>query len=84
MTREDIAEINENILFLEEDEMDVAILGLAQGFGSEPTVAYSVPKILEVLMTRDGMSYEDADEFFQFNIIGSYNGECMPVFIYTD
>ena len=84
MTREDIGEINDKALFLEEKEMDEAILGIAQSFGKEPIVAYSVPKILNVLMTRDGMSYDDADEFFQFNILGSYNGECMPVFIYTD
>ena len=84
MTREDVAEANEHIQFLSEDEMDEAIMGVAQGFGSEPTVAYSVPKILQILQKRDGMTYDEAREFFEFNIIGAYVGETMPVFIYME
>ena len=32
-------------------------------------------------MDRDGMSYEDAIEFFDFNMIGAWVGEFTPIFI---
>jgi hypothetical protein len=32
-------------------------------------------------MERDGMSYEDATEFFEFNIAGSYVGEATPIWV---
>ena len=35
-------------------------------------------------MTRDGMTYEEAIEFFEFNIKGSWMGEYTPVYIYTN
>ena len=31
-------------------------------------------------MGRDGMSYEDAIEFFEYNTIGSWMGEGTPLF----
>ena len=40
--------------------------------------------ICEILVERDGMSVDEAYEFFQYNIMGSYNGEGMPVFLYED
>ena len=30
---------------------------------------------------RDGMSPDEALEFFHFNILGSYNGDGMPSFL---
>ena len=44
-------------------------------------MVYSVEKVLEILMTRDGMSYEDAREFYEFNIVGAYVGTGTPVFV---
>ena len=35
-------------------------------------------------MTRDGMNYEDALEFFEFNTLGAYVGKQTPVFVWTD
>jgi len=40
-----------------------------------------VKKVLEILMTRDGMSYEEAREFYEFNIVGAYVGPGTPVFV---
>jgi len=33
-------------------------------------------------MNRDGMSYEEAIEYFDFNVTGAYVGEHTPMFIY--
>ena len=34
-------------------------------------------------MERDGSSYEDAVEHFNFNVIGAWAGEGTPVYIFT-
>ena len=66
------------------DGHDKAIVGVVHCFGRQPVLAYSVKIICEILVERDGMSVDEAYEFFQYNIMGSYNGEGMPVFLYED
>lgn len=63
------------------DGFDDAIIGIAQRHGSDPLVAYSISKCIKVLMERDGMSREDAQEFFDFNVLGAWVGEGTPIFI---
>jgi hypothetical protein len=63
------------------DGFDEAIIGSITSYGRGETVLYSTQKILEVMMERDGMTAEDAMEFFNFNILGSYNGNGMPAFL---
>lgn len=66
------------------DGLDDAIMGLADVFtekGSRSVVAYDKQKIIEILIKRDSMDDEEAEEFYQFNIAGSYVGEGTPVFI---
>ena len=63
------------------DGFDEAIIGSITSYGRGETVLYSTQKIIEVMMERDGMTEEDAIEFFNYNIIGSYNGNGMPAFL---
>ena len=44
---------------------------------------YSIPAILRELVS-EGMSPEDAQEYFEFNIAGAYVGEMTPVFAYDE
>lgn len=60
------------------DGYDDAIIGLGRCF-NEFKVVYDRSKIIEILM-KD-MTREEAEEFFEFNIVGSYVGEATPVFI---
>lgn len=60
---------------------DDCILGICTRFGMEPVVAYDRAKVIDTLVQRDGMSYEDAEEFFAFNIIGAWVGQRTPVYI---
>ena len=64
------------------DGLDKAIIGTVVAFGRSETVLYSIKKILEIMMERDGMTEEEAMEFFSFNIAGSYNGPGMPIFLF--
>ena len=81
MTREEIEQNYPEDKLLFADGFDDAILGVAQQFNSL-SVAYDKDKVLGILMARDKMTRDDAEEYFSFNIIGSYVGEHTPSFIY--
>jgi len=66
---------------LKVDGHDDAIIGVGESFSRQPILVYSVESIVKNLMERDGMTDEEAIEFFDFNIIGSYIGEGMPIFV---
>ena len=82
MTPEEIAEINPDALLC--DGFDDAIIGIAERINLGPVVAYSVEKIIDIMITRDGMTYEDAYEYFDYNIRGAWVGENTPIFITTE
>jgi len=63
---------------LQADGYEDALIGVGWQFTQELRV-YSVKKVLENLM-RD-MSYEEAREFYDFNIVGAYVGPGTPVFV---
>lgn len=67
------------LLFLE--GFDAAIIGVGRRCGQPDIVAYDVDKIIAILMKDHGMSEEDANEFYEFNIAGAWVGDETPVFI---
>ena len=67
------------------DGHDDAIIGLVNRFGMEhPVICYSRKKIIETLVFRDKMSYDEAREFFDFNIAGAFVGEGTPAYLEDD
>lgn len=60
---------------------DHCILGIAERCGQPDVVAYDTKAIIRSLV-KDGMSDEEALDFFSFNISGAYVGELTPVFIH--
>ena len=76
--REDMSEQYGDLLFA--DGFDDAILGIVERCSFDAVVCYDVEKILEILM-KDDMSYEDAIEYYEFNILGAYVGEKTPMFL---
>lgn len=77
--REDIREFNPDALLC--DGFDDAIIGMAERINLGPVVAYSVEKIIKILIDRDEMSMEEAYEYYSFNIVGSWMGEFTPIFV---
>lgn len=61
------------------DGYDSAFVGIARRCGQPSVAAYSYSKIIDEL--RREMSYDEAVEFFEFNIGGAWMGENTPVFI---
>lgn len=72
---------NENPIALFADGFDDAIIGYTERMNQKPIVAYSVNKIIEILVNRDGMTYEEAMEYFDYNIGGGWLGEGTPMWI---
>lgn len=63
------------------DGLDAAAIGVAYSAGTEARVVYDITKVIDILVSRDGMSREEAQEFFDFNIVSAYVGSRTPVFI---
>tara|TARA_R110000803_G_scaffold48837_15_gene101651 strand:+ start:353 stop:622 length:270 start_codon:yes stop_codon:yes gene_type:complete len=61
------------------DEFDDCIVSVVESFHGRHIV-YNQEKILNKLMSRDGMDYTDALEFYEYNIKGGYYGELGPLF----
>jgi hypothetical protein len=62
------------------DGFDDAFIGIGVTF-NKPYVCYSKQKIIELLLGEGAMTYEEAEEYFAFNIAGTYCGEHTPVII---
>ena len=74
MTLNDIIEKYPDEEFLSADGFEDAILGVDE---SSMRLIYSKSKCLNILM-KD-MGYEDAIEYFDFNVSGSYVGKKTPI-----
>lgn len=77
--REILAELDPEILCA--DGWDEHILGTAFSPGRYLLVVYDGDGIINTLVKRDGLSFEEAVEHFEFNIEGSWVGQRTPVFV---
>jgi hypothetical protein len=63
------------------DDLDEAIIGPANIWTNRTQVEvliYNAETIRNILMKRDGMDFEEAREFIEFNIEGAYIGPTPP------
>ena len=66
------------------DGFEKAFMGIAiPNPNSEEVAVYDYYKCIEILKDRDGMTDEDAVEFFYYNVVGSYVGAFTPIFYKT-
>ena len=75
----DIHEYAEGAVLL--DGLEDAILGIVEEFGNGRRILYSRDKIIQILCERDTMTEEEAQEFYEFNILGLHAGEQNAVFL---
>ena len=76
--KETIAQHNPEAMLA--DGHDHAIMG----YTIDGRVIYSIDQIIGGLMNRDGMTEEEADEFFSFNIEFAYVGDYTPLYMYEE
>ncbi len=76
----DIDEYAEGAILL--DGLEGAIVGIVEEFGSPGRkILYSKREILNILQERDLMTYGEAEEFYDYNILGLHAGEQNAVFL---
>ena len=87
MKREDIVKFLGNEYPLDEwegiilfDDIEDAFVGVAERIGMGPVATYDYNKCIEIYM-QDGMTLEEAVEYFNFNVIGLWAGDKTPVFV---
>ena len=69
------------------DGFEECVIGTANIWRDQTTVevlVYSADAMIEILCTRDGMTMEDAHEYFLFNIEGAYIGIDTPVLVFDN
>lgn len=76
--RDRLAEIDPELLLA--DGFDECVVGWCYTPGPGYRAVYDTEKIIETLVKRDGLSFEEAWEYFEFNTEGAYVGEKTPVF----
>tara|TARA_B100002049_G_scaffold190683_1_gene147600 strand:- start:4119 stop:4457 length:339 start_codon:yes stop_codon:yes gene_type:complete len=69
--------------FIVLDGLDKAVIG-CRFINEQSHLEYSFEKIIEILCSRDGMTYEEAVEFYYFNIEGLGGMKNMPIFYHED
>jgi|TARA_R110000824_G_scaffold54700_4_gene151084 hypothetical protein len=68
---------------LSADGLDQACVGVGYRNGKEPLLVYDVELVLGILCDRDGMEYDEAREYFDFNIGGAWMGPGTPIWMET-
>lgn len=74
-----ISEVNPDALYA--DGLEDAAIGYTLNTHGEHVVVYDYDKCVEVLVSRDGMDPEAADEYLGFNTLCAYVGPHGPLYI---
>ena len=72
--------MTEEIEMLQMDGYDDCVVGTVSRFGMSPVLCYDLHKVI-AKMVADGMTEEEAYEYYNFNMIGAGVGEGTPAFI---
>ena len=78
---ESIDEMIEPENLLEADDFRDALVGVGQRCSQPDVLIYDVDKVIEILMTRDEMSYEEARDYYEYNMLGSWVGDKTPIWM---
>ena len=76
--KEKIEEVNPDAMLA--DGLDDALAG----YDSRGRAVYHIEEILGILMVRDGMTEEEAQEFFDFNIECAHVGQFTPIYMWEE
>jgi hypothetical protein len=83
MERDDGCYSADSPAMLTADGFDAAAIGVARRLDwDQAIIAYDYDKCVKILENRDGMSTEEAIEYMDFNVVGSYVGAGTPCFIH--
>lgn len=72
----------EDAEYLYLDGLDHCIVGVCRRFGQEDILIYDYNKIIDELTVNAAMSYEDAVDHIEYNMIGAWMGDKTPAFLH--
>lgn len=61
-----------------------AIIGIVDRYSNAiktPVLAYSISRMLDIIVNRDGMDYDDALEYLEFNVLDAWMGDGTPIYV---
>lgn len=64
----------EDSALLTMDGYDDCIVGIVHRFNAA-FVLYDEARVIATLVERDGMTHDEAHEFFEFNMLGAWHGQ---------
>ena len=73
-------ETDEEMLLM--DGFEDAFIGFSKRCGQPTLATYSFLKMLQVLVDRDDMSFEEAEEYIMYNCEGAWMGELTPIILH--
>lgn len=73
---EELSYVNEQAILI--DGMDDALVGIDM---VDYVAVYDVNKCVEILMITSEMTREEAQEYFEYNILSAYIGDYTPRFV---
>jgi len=62
--------------------LEGAFVGCAIIHNRPVLAVYDIDKVIDILMQENGLSREEAVEYFEYNIQGAWVGEGTPIFAY--
>jgi hypothetical protein len=65
---------------IEYPDLEPYRIGVVHRYGMPGIVCYDLEGVLSSYQ-KDGMTYEEALEYFEFNVIGAWFGESTPCFL---
>ena len=60
---------------------DNAIIGVSMGISWGTKVVYDAEKMARTLVVSEGMTYNEAWEYLEFNTFNAYVGDNTPIFV---
>lgn len=63
------------------DNFDEALIGFSQRINEPLLAVYSWQKMVDLCVNRDKMSFEEAEEYIDYNCIGAWIGDQTPIIV---
>ena len=73
-----VAQLNSKALVAK--GLEEAVIGYVERFGQEPLVLFDKKRCITILMETSEMTMDEAEEYFDFNVIGAWMGDGTPCF----
>ena len=64
--------------------VEEALIGIAERYTKPPLYCYSYGRCIKILRERDGMSWEEAEDHFNYNYVSAWIGEGTPLILYNE